>query len=152
MLYYSSKQLAAKTKPSTFAGEGSSKTPRSNRAPVVAVKTEPVDTDDALHSAPWPDLDKKANTRDRLSSPIVISSSDDEEPTPKAKSTKGKTVPSSLSKQKSTRDLSASIKPVPRPTPRKKGKEPAVDTEKRAVDLPGRTPPLSDTTVYLEDM
>ena len=93
-----------------------------------------------------------------LSSPILISSSDDEDPTPKAKPARGKNFPSSLTKQdfsRASKKKSSSDKPAPQPTPptsRRKGKE--ADTEEPIVDLPGSTQlePLSETTVYLEDM
>jgi hypothetical protein len=138
MLHLSKKP--SKTKLSKLTEELGSRTLRSSHVPVAAVKTEPVDTDEGLK---------------RLSSPIVISSSEDEDPTPKAKPARGKNFPSSLTKQDFSLALkknSLSDKPAPRPTPRRKGKE--ADTEEPVVDLPGssRLKPLSETTVYLEDM
>ena len=140
---YLSKQ-PAKTKLSKVTEEHGPQTSRSSHAPVVAVKTEPVDMDEGLKS---------------LSSPIVISSSEDEDPTPKAKPARGKNFPSSLTKQDFSHALKkkkSSDKPAPQPTPHptscRKGKE--ADTEEPVVDLPGSTQlePLSETTVYLEDM
>lgn len=143
-MLYLSKQLAPKTKPSEFTGERGPRTPRSNHVPVIAVKTEPVDTDEGIQK--------------RLHSPIVITSSEDEEPTPKAKPAKGKNHRSSLVKLdfRALKKNSPS-KPTPRPpplptTPLRKGKETVVDTEEPVVDLPGSSQPLSETTVYLEDM
>lgn len=126
-----SQQLATKTKLSKFTGERDAQTPRSSRLPVVVVKSESVDTDEGLQK--------------RLSSPIVITSSEEEAPTPKAKPAKGKNIPSSLTKQDfiCAKDISSSTKP----TPRGKGKEIAAESEEAAVDRP-----LSKSTVYLEDM
>lgn len=122
-----SKQPATKTQLSKFAGERGS---QPSRVPVVTIKTEPIDTNEGLSK--------------HLSSPIVISSSEDEGRTPKAKPGKGKNFPSSLTEQDFIR--------TPRPAPRRKGKEAAVDAEEPVVDLPGSSQPLSETTVYLEDM
>ena len=138
-MLYLSKQ-PAKTKLTKLTGERSSRTPHS----VITVKAEPIDTNEGLM---------------RLSSPIVISSSEDEDLTPKAKPAKGRNFPSSLTKQdfsRASKKKSLSDKPAPQPTPhptsRRKGKE--ADTEEPVVDLPGSTQPepLSETTVYLEDM
>lgn len=139
-MFYLSKPLAAKTKPSKFAGEHIPQTPRSRHDPVVAVKTEPVDADEGFHRG--------------LFSPIVISS--EEELTPKTKSTKGNNFPSSPTKEdfsRASRKLSLLNRPVPRPKSLGKGKEAAADTEEQDDDLPGGSQqPLSESTVYLEDM
>jgi hypothetical protein len=150
-MLYLSKQAAAKTKLSKSAGERGLRTPRLSQAPAILVKTEPVDTDEGLRN------------HLRLSSPIVISSSENEEPTPKARPSKGKNYPSSLKKldfshlsKKNSSLVKLAPQPVPQPTPRQKGKEPktAADTEDPVVDQPGsnQLEPLSETTVYLEDM
>jgi hypothetical protein len=138
-MLYSSQQLATKTKLSKFMGERGARTPRSSHVPVVVVKSESVDTDE--------------DHQKRLSSPIVISSSEEEGPTPKAKPAKGKNIATSPTKQEFIRPKailsSESTKPTPQPTPRRKGKEPAAETEEPVVD---KAQPLSETTVYLEDM
>jgi hypothetical protein len=137
----SSKQL---TKLSTSAGE---RTLRSTHAPIITAETEPIDVDEASN------LVAKIDRRSHLSSPIVISSSESDDPTPRAKPAKSKTLPSSLKKiSRASDNLSPSIKTTPRPTPRKKGKEPAVDTQKDIFNPPSSIPPLSKSTIYLEDM
>jgi hypothetical protein len=142
---YLSKQLPAKVKPSKFAADRGPQTPRSTHSPAVTIKAEPVDTDE--------------NLRKRLSSPIVITSSDEEVLTPKAKPAKGRNFPSSLTKKDFVRaskpdSSSGKLTPWPtiRPTPLGKGKEIASETEERFVDQRGLSQPLSETTVYLEDM
>lgn len=140
-------QLAAKTKVSKFIGERDPQTSRSSHVSVVAVKTETVDADEG---------------RKRLSSPIVISSSEGEDSTPKSQPVKRKNFPSSLKKldilNRASQKKMLSVKPTPRPTtsqpttPHRKGKETASDTEEPVVDLPSSNQPLSETTVYLEDM
>jgi hypothetical protein len=164
---YLSKQLATKVKSSKLTGERGPQTPRSSQAVVVAIKAEPMDPDEGL--------------RKRLSSPIVITSSEEEDRTPKSKPAKGRSFPSSLSKQdftsiRASKSVSHSGRQTPGPTPGlthlgkskevtdeteptlgstrlRKGKE--IAAEERLVDLPGRpgrNQPLAETTVYLEDM
>lgn len=136
MLCLSEQRSTPKTKLSGSKGEHVPQTTGSRRAPVV--KAEPVDMDEGLRSPPNIGAKKSEIC---FSSPIVISSSESDDPTPKAKPSKGKAGPSSSNKQKSSRisdDLQAWIET----------KETVVDTrKKRAV-----VPPLSETTVYLEDM
>lgn len=121
-----------KNKLSKSAGECDPQTPRSSRVPAIVVKTEPVDSDEGHPES--------------LSSPIVISSSENEEFTPKAKFAKGKNFPSSLTEQDFIRARKG------RPTPRGKGKETAAYIEEPVLNLPSSEQPLSETTVYLEDM
>lgn len=108
----------------------------------VLVKTEPIDTNEGL--------------RKGLSSPIVISSSEDEElRTPKAKPGRVKNFRSSLTRldfSRASNKNSPSVGPaIPvESTPNRKGK--GKDSEEPVVDLPSYTKPLSDSTVYLEDM
>jgi len=141
---YLSKQLAAKTKPSKLAEERGPHTPHSSHAPAIVIKTEPVDADEGI--------------RKSLHSPIVITSSEEEDITPKARPSKGRNFPSSLTKQdfirasKSISPVKSMPRPTPRPTPLGKGKETAAKTEEPLVDLPGSNQPLSESTVYLEDM
>lgn len=138
-----SKQLATKSKVSMSAAYHSSQT---SRPSVVTVKPEPVNSDEDLRLS--------------LYSPIIISSSEDEDPTPKAKPSKAKTVPSSLAKLNSSRalqdNLSPSVNVLPRPTPRptyrSKGKEAIADTKEPVFGQSPSNQPLSETTVYLEDM
>lgn len=140
-LPYLSKQPTTKIKPSKFTGERGPQTSRSSHAPAVAIKMEPVDMDEGLQK--------------RLSSPIVITSSEEEDYTPKAKPTKGRNFPSSLTKQdfiRASKSVSLASKQTPGLTRLGKGKEVAAEAEERLVDLPGRNQPLSETTVYLEDM
>lgn len=133
----SSKQL---TKQSTSAGDC---TPRSTHAPTITAEIEPIDVDEGS------DLVAKIDRRSHLSSPIIISSSESDDPTPRAKPAKSKTFPSSLKKiSHASVNLSPSIKTTPRPTPRKKGKEPAVDTQKDIFNPPSSIPPLSKALSY----
>jgi hypothetical protein len=137
----SKQQSTPKTKFSGSKGEHISQTTGSRHAPVV--KAEPVDVDEGLRSPPNIGTKK---SEIRFSSPIVISSGESDDPTPKAKPSKGKAGPSSFNKQKSSRmsdDLQAWIRSTPG-----ESKEPAVDTQKKRAVVP----PLSETTVYLEDM
>ena len=140
-MLYLSKQ-PAKTKHSKFTGEHDPRTPSLSRVPVIGVKTEPIDMDEGLKG---------------LSSPIVISSSENEDPTPKARPGKGKNFPSTLTKQDFScisRKNSSSVKPAPRPTSRPVSRKKDNDAEEPAtvVDLPGsiQLEPLSETTAYLD--
>ena len=134
MLCLSKQQSTPKTKLAGSEGGRVPRTTSSRRAPVI--KAEPVD--EGLRSPPNISAKK---SEIRFSSPIVISSSESDDPTLKAKPSKGKAGPSTSNKQKSSRisdDLQAWIE----------SKETVVDTQKKhAVVLP-----LSETTVYLEDM
>lgn len=124
------------------------------------VKTGLADTVDGLQSqaSQAPNLRAKPKSETPASSPIDISSSESDNPTPKAKPAKKKVSVPSLGKQESGRVSVKILEPSP-VTPRK-GKEAAVDARKHIVSSPTasmsppRSPQPSDKagSVYLEDM
>ena len=155
-MLYLNRHVPAETRYYRSTGEYVSRPTTSLRR--VVVKNEPVDTDEELRSPSNLRTGTVIKTEIRDSSPIAISSSESDNPTPKAKPAKKKAGLPSIGRRESGRisDNLSELIPV---TPRK-GKEPAVDAQKRVVGSPtaSMTPPCSPhpsekaESVYLEDM